>query len=79
VVHQVVELNSVERRGAAQSGNLAVDVIEQVPELQQHRAREASGRPAQGKAGGGSERDEHGQSGDRVRRNSPGCYHPGDT
>jgi hypothetical protein len=67
VVHQVIELDAIERRRATQSGNLAIDVIEQVPELPEDRTRYPARRPAPAKAHGGRQRDEQGHAGDRMR------------
>jgi hypothetical protein len=79
MVHQVIELDAVERRHAAQAGNLAVDVIEQVPELEEHRACQPTGRPSPAKANRGGERDEQTERSDGICRDSPRCDDPGDS
>ena len=49
VVHEVIELHSVKRRGAVEAGQLAVDVVQQVPKLQQHRAGDPARMRSQGR------------------------------
>jgi hypothetical protein len=53
VVHEIVELNAVERRRATQAGDLAVDVIEQIPELPEDCTGKPTCRSAPAKTSGG--------------------------
>lgn len=78
VVHEVVELDTVEGGGAVVSRKLAVDMIQEVPDLEEDGSECPAGDVSAGKGGCRCDSACPGRQGDGVGRDTPRRHDPGD-